>query len=1538
MTRVETGGKNRQSAGRRRNMTFRKRSNTRPQPRRGTTVGEAGQAALAIILGVVLVMVTLPLVADILVNGQQAIVGTSQNAEQALAAAQAGLADFENHVAADAYYATAVTSTTSAVNSTPVGYCSANGTGTTSFLDQETIGGVNYSGCTSGSTDPNDPGFSEALDTGCPSDSASAVPPSGTPSTSAYNWDLFSGSETAGQENSEYQFVVDSRMVTTSATTTTGGSTDPIGSGTATAYVYVTGRSGISGHYTCRSLKAAVNMLDPTNATATTSSWGTPSITNPVTQPPPSNGTGTQTVTFSIVGASGAAGGNGLFIKGGSGGVGGTVSGTFTAPADYPTTTTPIFFGTEVGYAGILGSKVSNCTTTPTATSCGYAQGGAGGTDGGAGGGASAFCIMPINSPSSGTCTPSMPVCSSAFNAQTGTGLTQLDTTGCIIAIASGGGGGGESIIFGLPAGSGGHGGASPTSGGNGADLLGITLGNGGKAPLSATGPGGVGGNGAWIIIPTKNGTNGGGTGTNGGAGGAGATFAIGGDGGGGGGGYYGGGGGGASLLLDGAGGGGGGNNFLQSWTNLNGNPAPITNGIAPAGTKNGSASLEVTTQSPKTSPTQTLTTCGQGSQTVPIPSFVPSGALVTSIGIEASGGGGGGGSVAPKAGSNTPYSEPGGIGGQIGYTNTNVNATPTLMLQINGSSGELASSLTGTLSYEVGCGGGGGTVNAATTTVTSGDNNIALSALAGTLKITSSTSFTSTGQVSVVTSSGTAVLAYTGTTATTLTGVTVVSGTTTWKLATNNVVTQISTVAAGDNGTALSALAGTLDVASSTAFTSSGQVSVVTSSGTAVLAYTGTGAGTLTGVTLVSGTSTWTLATGNTVTLTTAFGTGGVGFGSGGNGGIGKNAGTANNGADAASGGGGGGTALCLGATCTGTTNTCQLSATAACALVIAGGGGSGSEGTSDGTSSSSPPSPGGAGIGGLAKSACVFEPGANYQHDNYTWYWPGDGLAPTNASPGSGTTGTALATGNGNGSFGSCSTASGGASGGGGGGTISTGVGTGGSGGSTTCASPSSASGVNGASFPTSGSTCESAGGAGGGGWGGGGGGSGGGGGGYGGGGASSYVFGFNGATTNTSSSITGGGTFPVTLASTSTPFVPLQETATYAGAGSGAAGSGATSTSTTMGVNATSGISGSISLVWNYELVGPIVTNTCTPTIGEFIQGIGTNTSTVTYFSQVGPTTFELAGASGGNSFDNQTAPGSSEAAFITVDVQPNEAFSYIQGCSGYLSIGGPGFAQGGSSGSMAPTSDTWGTGVSGYDGGTDTGGEAGGGGGATALCFTTTCTPSSPPCQSGYYTATPSSSNSCALAVVAGGGGAGLNQWQGTTTTACGSNAAGGNGGAGTSTTNISNGVVTSGLNGQDGPPAYGADNAATGTYSTSTAFSTTTDEGGAGGTTLSSPLAGNIIAYGEAGGGGGFQGGEGGPGVQGSNSALSECGGGGGSTWWLYVQTGPYAVSGSLTSPVTGTTVLSQGAGFVILQGFSNSVTAARASALGATSW
>ena len=194
------------------------------------------------------------------------------------------------------------------------------------------------------------------------------------------------------QQNAEYQFIVDSRGVNSTT----------IKNNEAIAYVFVTGRSGTSGKYTCRSIKAAVNVLNPSNTIASTAGnvWGTP-VTNPT--PPP---TTTQNVSFTITGGSGAKGGgsNGIFgfFKGvgGAGGLGGTVTGNFTAPADFPTApTTPIYFGTEVGDAGSLGTNLglaSGPGTTGGGT--GFGSGGGGRTRAaGEAEGASAVCVMPTS-------------------------------------------------------------------------------------------------------------------------------------------------------------------------------------------------------------------------------------------------------------------------------------------------------------------------------------------------------------------------------------------------------------------------------------------------------------------------------------------------------------------------------------------------------------------------------------------------------------------------------------------------------------------------------------------------------------------------------------------------------------------------------------------------------------------------------------------------------------------------------------------------------------------------------------------------------------------------------------------------------------------------------------------------------------------------------------------------------------------------------------------------------------------------------------
>lgn len=77
------------------------------------------------------------------------------------------------------------------------------------------------------------------------------------------------------------------------------------------------------------------------------------------------------------------------------------------------------------------------------------------------------------------------------------------------------------------------------------------------------------------------------------------------------------------------------------------------------------------------------------------------------------------------------------------------------------------------------------------------------------------------------------------------------------------------------ENGTAISTFVGaqTLTAQSSTAgFAASGTVSIVTSGGVAVIAYTGITGSTFTNCTLVSGTGTWTMVTGDAINQFTAF------------------------------------------------------------------------------------------------------------------------------------------------------------------------------------------------------------------------------------------------------------------------------------------------------------------------------------------------------------------------------------------------------------------------------------------------------------------------------------------------------------------------------------------------------------------------------------------------------------------------------------------------------------------------------------------
>lgn len=129
--------------------------------------------------------------------------------------------------------------------------------------------------------------------------------------------------------------------------------------------------------------------------------------------------------------------------------------------------------------------------------------------------------------------------------------------------------------------------------------------------------------------------------------------------------------------------------------------------------------------------------------------------------------------------------------------------------------------------------------VLAQATTIAAGSNGISLPI--GTINVASTTGFSTSGTISVVTSLGTQTVTYTGITATTFTGCTGGTGV----MSTGGAVTAAS-----------------ITVASTTGFPTSGTILVVTSAGTQVVTYTGTTGTTFTGVTGGTGT----MLTGNAV------------------------------------------------------------------------------------------------------------------------------------------------------------------------------------------------------------------------------------------------------------------------------------------------------------------------------------------------------------------------------------------------------------------------------------------------------------------------------------------------------------------------------------------------------------------------------------------------------------------------------------------------------------------------------------------------
>ena len=356
---------------------------------------DTGQSALALV--VVLVFV-LSLLIGVLVTqtiNSVPLASASVLEEVAQQAAQAGAAAYQNLISEVPGDASAYCSAYSAIGlSAASGKCTSSGTVPGSTIDPAFVASFPSGSCNS--------------------------------SKSSTGWTQATISTDSGITG-QYQYVVNSSQLQGNAT---GGN----------VFVYATGRAGVSGRWQCQTVKSSVWVQISQKGVAqslTTNNTYT-SVNTPV------GCTGTCTVTTATITAAGGSGGEGnnwpFGGAGGSGGRGEELTTTFVIPVNATIEIDAGTQGTQGGYGG-------------TGFGAGGNSGSPGNNTSGSGGAGTGVCLFNT---SGGTCSASVPPCTTAV-----TTLAQLSTggtypNGCALIVAGGGGGGGQALAVGSGPGNGG--------------------------------------------------------------------------------------------------------------------------------------------------------------------------------------------------------------------------------------------------------------------------------------------------------------------------------------------------------------------------------------------------------------------------------------------------------------------------------------------------------------------------------------------------------------------------------------------------------------------------------------------------------------------------------------------------------------------------------------------------------------------------------------------------------------------------------------------------------------------------------------------------------------------------------------------------------------------------------------------------------------------------------------------------------------------------------------------------------------------------